>query len=558
MMRLTWLLSIGMTLTLIGLDAALAQLPDPAAADEKILQAANRKTDPASLLEFFRQRTLPEKEREEYRGYVKQLGSEIFRQREQAMTKLVAKGPVVIELLREALKEPDLEVVRRADRCIQRIQETDVSADVPGAAARLLARHKPAGAVETMFAYLPFADNEQVAEETRNLLAQLALSEGKPHPVLQAGLTDKLAPRRAAAGEALAKGGGPAERAEAKKLLADADALVRLRVGLALAYAKEREAVPALIDVLTQVPLQHAWLAEDVLYRLADGLDAPKISLGNDAAARAKCRDAWQAWWKENSGKVDLAKLQDSQRLLGHTVVVLLDLGRVMELAVGDNQVRWQLNDLRFPLDVQPVGHDRLLVAEYHGNRVTERDVKSGDVKWEKAITGPLVAQRLPNGNTFIATDTELIEYDRGDKEVFHIVKNAGERIMKAMKLANGEIAVLTSDARIMRLDVRGKELNSFAISLGTRLYGGRIHMLANGHVLMPHNNENKVVEYDATGKTTWEVNVEQPVAATRLPNGNTLVTTMLPQRGAVEFDAQGREQWSYRSTTRVTRAVRR
>jgi outer membrane protein assembly factor BamB len=231
-----------------------------------------------------------------------------------------------------------------------------------------------------------------------------------------------------------------------------------------------------------------------------------------------------------------------------------------MELAAGDNQVRWQVNDLRFPLDVQPLPGDRLLVAEYHGNRVTERDTREnpGKVLWEKEIMGPLVAQRLPNGNTFIATDTELIEFDRADKEVLHIVKNAGERIMKAQKLSNGEIVVLTSDARIVRLDATGKELHSFAISLGTRLYGGRIHMLPNGRVLVPHNNENKVIEYDPAGKQVWEVNVEQPVAATRLPNGNTLVTTMLPQRGAVEFNPQGEVVWDYRSTTRVTRAVRR
>ena len=40
-----------------------------------------------------------------------------------------------------------------------------------------------------------------------------------------------------------------------------------------------------------------------------------------------------------------------------------------------------------------------------------------------------------------------------------------------------------------------------------------------------------------------------------RLPNGNTLVTTMA--RGAVEFDRNGQEVWTYRSTTRVTRALR-
>jgi len=53
-------------------------------------------------------------------------------------------------------------------------------------------------------------------------------------------------------------------------------------------------------------------------------------------------------------------------------------------------------------------------------------------------------------------------------------------------------------------------------------------------------------------------VKIDQPIAATRLPNGNTLVTTMLPNRGAVEFDRLGNEVWTYRTNTRVTRALRR
>ena len=110
----------------------------------------------------------------------------------------------------------------------------------------------------------------------------------------------------------------------------------------------------------------------------------------------------------------------------------------------------------------------------------------------------------------------------------------------------------------MVRLDGKGKEIKSFPVNLGTRLFGGRIHMLPGGRVLVPHNAENKVVEYDVNGKAVWQVEIEQPVAATRLPNGNTLVTTMLPGRGAVEFDRSGVEVWSYRTFTRVTRALRR
>ena len=65
-------------------------------------------------------------------------------------------------------------------------------------------------------------------------------------------------------------------------------------------------------------------------------------------------------------------------------------------------------------------------------------------------------------------------------------------------------------------------------------------------------------MEYDAGGKAIWEVAVEQPVAAVRLVNGNTLVTTMLPQQGVIEFTPAGEQHWQHKASTRVTRAVRR
>jgi uncharacterized protein (UPF0261 family) len=82
--------------------------------------------------------------------------------------------------------------------------------------------------------------------------------------------------------------------------------------------------------------------------------------------------------------------------------------------------------------------------------------------------------------------------------------------------------------------------------------------MMDNGHVLVPHHAENKVVEYNADGKAVWEVAVDQPIFATRLRNGNTLVTSMLPSKGAMEFDRAGNIVWQYRAATRVTRALRR
>ncbi len=348
--------------------------------------------------------------------------------------------------------------------------------------------------------------------------------------------------------------------AAVRKLLADPDPQVRYRVAQSLVYSGEPSAVVALIDTLPDLPLSLGWQAEEFLFHLAGAITPPTVAMGNDPVTRRKCRDGWQAWWKTHAAKVDLVRLEEPAKLQGNTLIVLLDEGRVLELG-PNNQVRWSINNLSFPLDAQLIGDDRVLVAEYYGNRVTERDLK-GHILWEKDVVSAQLAQRLPNGNTFVATDKAMFEFDKDGKEVLKIdMPTDNKRIMKALKLPNGEIACLTHDARVSRLDATGKELRGFTVSLGMRLFGGRIHMLSNGRVLVPHNGEDKVVEYDSEGKVVWEVTVERPVSATRLPNGNTLVTSMNAAVGAVEFDRAGAQVWHYSSNSpnsRVTRAIRR
>src|SRR5438067_7522014 len=189
-------------LALLLARAAAADDPRQVAADERRLQAVKLKHDGPALLEFFRQRSLTDLERANVELLIQRLGSRAFRAREQAATELIARGPVVVELLKEHLKGPDPEIARRAEKCIERIKEKDVPPDVPAAAARLLADRKPAGTVAALLAYLPFADNEGVAEEVRNALAALAVRDGKPEKALVDALSDRNTVRRGAAGEA--------------------------------------------------------------------------------------------------------------------------------------------------------------------------------------------------------------------------------------------------------------------------------------------------------------------------------------------------------------------
>ena len=540
---------------LATLPALAGQSPDPkqVEADEQKLKSAKLDTDGKALLEFLRARTLTDDERAKVDILIAQLGAIPFRTREQATMELIAKGPIVRELLKQNLDHPDPEIGRRCKTCLDKILQNDYRPEVPLAVVRLLAVRKPAGAVETLLAFLPFADTEELADESRAALVKLAAQDPQAHKTLAAALTDKEPVRRAAAGVALARAAAEQHKQELHALLKDKDATVRWRVGTALALVKDKAAVPALIDTLPDTTQSQAWQTEDLLIQLAKG--KPPAPLGRTADSRALCRDAWHKWWKENADKVDLAVLKEAGRLLGYTTVVLLDRGRVQEVD-GNNNVRWQIDNLEFPLDVQVLAGDKVLIAEFQGNVVTERDFK-GNVLWKHGFDGPQMAQRLANGNTFIGGRYQLLEVDPGGKQTFAYNPAPGVGILKCSKLPNGDVVAMLDNASVVRLDGKGNQVSSFRISLDTKLFGGRIQGLPNSHVLIPHHGENKVAEYDAEGKMVWHVDVQQPIAAVRLPNGNTIVTSMSQNR-AVEFDQSKMEVWEFRDKTRVTRAVRR
>jgi outer membrane protein assembly factor BamB len=278
------------------------------------------------------------------------------------------------------------------------------------------------------------------------------------------------------------------------------------------------------------------------------------VAAGSDEAERRKYRDAWMEWWKEHGEKLDLARL-DRKDPLGYTLVVLLDKGKIMELG-PKNQIRWEIGDLGFPLDVQYLPGDRVLVSENQANRVTERNFK-GEILWKYEVAGPLMAQRLPNGNTFITSYSQILEVDAKGKQVFSHMRENGSGFMRGNKLPNGDVVCVVDEGLFIRMDSKGKELQSFRVDIQTS--GGRIEVLPNGRVLVPQFSTGKVVEMTPDGKVHWEVMApfDKPIAAVRLANGNTLVTSM-PHHLAVELDHDGKVVWEYKTDTRVTRAYRR
>jgi HEAT repeat protein len=506
-----------------------------------------RNADGPALLAALRKRTLTAEGRARVASLIRRLGDEDFAARERASADLAALGTLALPQLREAVSDKDPEVARRAKACVGRI-EREPAHRLPAAAVRLVALRKPAGAAEALLAYLPFAEEESVATEVRTALTALALREDKPEPALVAALSDTRGVVRSAAAEALAKGGGEGARPAVRKLLADADPQVRLRVGLALAVAGERSAVPVLIDLLAVLPAEQAGAAEDALYQLAAD-KPPEMPSADEKDERKKRRDTWAAWWKTNGDKTDLARLRSVTPWLGFTLLCEGNNNRVTELG-RDGKVRWTIQGVMFPVDAVVLPGNRVLVAECHGGRVTERDLK-GNILWQKAgLTGsPVNVQRLPNGNTFIATTNQLVEVDRTGKELYSIINlNGHGAATAAYKGRDGHIVCLSQNGQCLRMDTTGKVLKSFPSGRGPGWTSG-LDLLPNGHILISQPDHNKVSEYDAEGKLLHEFQAPQVTTATGLPNGHVLVASTNTNR-AFELDRKGKVVWEHTGGT--------
>jgi HEAT repeat protein len=267
-----------------------------------------RRTAGPALLEELRKRTLSAAELEKVRGLLRQLGDRSYRVREKAMTDLVAHGPAVVPLLRTALKGADLEQRRRAVRCLEEITRNDTR-PLPPVAARLLAIRKPEGAAAALLAFYPWTEDEALAGEVQKALTTLAVSEGRVDPALLGALEDPLPLRRALAVEVLSAAGAAGHQDAVRKLLADPHPAVRLCAAVARVQARDRDAVPVLIDLATDLPPGPAWHAQEVLRRLA-GDKAPQMVRGDKEADRQQFRAAWKGWWKEHAGTVKLAPLE--------------------------------------------------------------------------------------------------------------------------------------------------------------------------------------------------------------------------------------------------------
>jgi HEAT repeat protein len=546
-----------MNLTRPALLVALLVLPSlPAAgradeaaeADERLLREAGVGTDGAALLAFFRGRTLTDADRRRVEEMVRHLGSDVYEEREQATRGLIRRGPPALPFLRRAADDPDPEARRRARRCLEEI-EAGPGAALPTAAARVLARKPAPGTAAALLAYLPFAE-PGVEDDVFAALLAAGTEEGKADRAWAAALVGPLPVLREAAGHVLGAKGDKAQREAVRKLLADREPRVRLRAAQGLLTGGDRSALPALAELLNEAPADLAWQAEETLRRLA-GDKAPAPSLGDgSAAARRRCRDAWAAWCKAEGARADLARLTQAERLLGLTLGVEYNTGRVWECG-PDGKLRWELTGLAGPMEAQVLPGGRVLVVESNNNTLSERDFK-GKVLWEKKLHwSPTGCRRLPNGNTFVSHYGGVLELDRAGHVVYQFnLPDGGANAIARHR--NGHV-IYARDNEIVEVDTTGKKVRAVPLPPHSMYVG--IQGLPGDRFLVANSSSGRVLELDNKGKILWEANVPGACGVSRLPNGHTLVSA---SHLVAELDRAGKKVWEKRRDGYVRRAHRR
>jgi len=403
-------------------------------------------------------------------------------------------------------------------------------------------------AIHALLGYVPFADDATVEEEVINALTLLCARDDVIDPLVPLALSDPLAARRGAAAAVLGRVGTAEHLPGIRKQLDDPATHVRFRAAQGLLAAKDKAGVGPLIALFQEMAPTQLWQIEDQLHRLA-GEQAPHVSVGDGSpAARAKAAKVWHEWWAANASALDLTRAGADDAFLGLYLICEYDSavgmpgGQVWETA-RDGQERWKLTGLLGAMDAQLLGNGRVLVAENSASRVTERD-KNGNILWEHKTPGgnPVACQRLPNGNTFIATYNQVMEISPEGRTVYNHGRGPAFYLFSAQKTKQGRIACMTAQGMILEIDPQtGAEVRK--LSLGPNGGWCSAEVLPTGRYLVATMNNNLIREIDAQGKTHWQATFPGVFRATRLPNGHTLVASMTTKKIA-ELDRNGQPRW--------------
>ena len=152
---------------------------------------------------------------------------------------------------------------------------------------------------------------------------------------------------------------------------------------------------------------------------------------------------------------------------------------------------------------------------------------------------GNIVFARKTGAGEITPDKTLIWNYDAPPGFEVHVIQPLG--LDRVMIIQNGNPAKMMI-IRIATGSVEKEMILPTGNPAKTHGQFRRARLTAAGTLLAAHMDNNKVAEYDMTGKEIWSIAIPSPWAAVRLKNGNTLVTS---NRGFVrEVNPKGETVW--------------
>lgn len=214
-------------------------------------------------------------------------------------------------------------------------------------------------------------------------------------------------------------------------------------------------------------------------------------------------------------------------------------------------------------VDQSPARHPFLYAGEWDTRKPEAQSmflVRDGKVAWQYSIPMKTPsggtqefddATMLTNGNVVFSkmSGAGMISPDK--KILWEYSAKAGTEIHSCQYIGLGRVLIMVNGnpARAMMIDTTTgateKELVIPTPVTGTHGQFRHIRMTKAGTLLVPHLGENKVVEYDWSGKVLWTVPAKSPWHAVRLKSGNTLIAGDW-SRYAREVNPKGETVWEF------------
>jgi outer membrane protein assembly factor BamB len=195
-----------------------------------------------------------------------------------------------------------------------------------------------------------------------------------------------------------------------------------------------------------------------------------------------------------------------------------------------------------------------IIVAD-HENRKVIKIKEDGTLLWDARNDNGHDVQLLPDGNLLIVCGPTVQEIDKDKKVVLEIGKPTVQNAESAQRLPNGHTLVADNGKhQLLELDEKGQIIWTFDVPNDNKRPTPtmrQVRRLDTGNTLICASTEDKVIEVSPDKKVVWSYALPFPYLATRLANGNTLISSGEGYGSptgffVIEVDKDGKTVWQY------------